>query len=1198
LEVPAEVHRRLVGLARQEGVTAFMVLQAAVAVLLSRLGAGVDVPIGSAVAGRTDEGLADLVGCFVNTLVVRTDLSGDPEFREVLGRVREVGLGALAHQDVPFERLVEVLSPARSLGCHPLFQVALALQNAPDGVVEFPGVGAVVEPVDLGTSKFDLSVLLWERGETGGLDGYVEFALDLFDRSTAEAIAGRLVGVLGQVVADPGRRVGDVDVLLPGEREWLTEAGVGDDGVSATVSELFAAQAVRTPSAVAVSADGESLTYVELDAWASGVARGLVERGVRVGDRVGVALPRSVDLVVALLGVVKAGGVFVPLDTSYPQERIAAILEDADPVVVLDNIGDLSEASPFSVPVSPECGLYVMYTSGSTGRPKGVVATHGGVAGLARDSCWGDIGSGRVLFHAPFAFDASTLELWVPLLNGGTVVVAPPGEVDAGRLRDLASGLDSVHVTAGLFRVLAEEDPECFSGLSHVLTGGDVVPVDAVSAVVAANPRVDVRHLYGPTEVTLCATTFAAEDASLTVLPIGGPREGVRVFVLDELLRPVAPGVVGELYVAGDGLAQGYLGQAVRTAERFVACPFGGRMYRTGDLVRWTADGELIFVGRNDGQVKIRGFRVEPVEVEAVLTDCAGVSQAVVVSREGRLVAYVVSTVDAGAIRDFVSARLPDYLVPSVVVLLDSLPLTENGKVDRGALPDPEFTPSRQGPRNPREEILCGLFADVLGLDTVGVDDSFFELGGDSLLATRLVGRARSALGAVSIRSLFQTPTVAGLAAALNEPDVARPPIEPVTRPAVVPLTAAQRHMLVAGHNIPVAVRLTGELDVEALLAAVADAAARHEALRTVFPEVDGEPRQVVLPPDTVPPVTVCEAADSETALDEIVSARFVLDREVPWRVAVLRRSPDEHVLAIAVHHIAADGWSIGVLARDLCTAYTARLAGRPPDWSPVPVQYADFTLWQRELLDRREDSLFGPQLAHWRQALAGLPEPPRRTDRPGRILSFTVDAVTHRGLLALSRREQSTLFIAAQAAVAATLTRLGFGTDVPIGTAIAGRVDEALHDTVGLFANTLVLRTDVGGDPTFTRLLRRARDAALAAHANQDLPFDELMAELRPARYPPFRVMVSVENLPTPQWQLPGLRATHLLPAPGGRGAAMSELAVHLQERRDGIDGSVWCTPDIFDQPTAERFVSTLLRVLHAAVADPTASIGEKEPT
>jgi hypothetical protein len=444
---------------------------------------------------------------------------------------------------------------------------------------------------------------------------------------------------------------------------------------------------------------------------------------------------------------------------------------------------------------------------------------------------------------------------------------------------------------------------------------------------------------------------------------------------------------------------------------------------------------------------------------------------------------------------------------------------------------------------------------------------------------------------------------VTGLVTALRDPDIRRPPIVPVARPDVVPVAVGQRQMLVAGHNIPLAVRLDGDLDIEALRAAVADVAARHEALRTVFRNTGNEPCQLVLSPDTCPPLTIREVEDVAAELDAVVAAGFRLNREVPWRVTVLRRSPVEHVLVIVVHHIAADGWSIGILARDLSTAYTARRSGRDPGWSPVPVQYADFTLWQRELLDRQDepDTVFGRQLAFWKQALAGLPEAPPRTRRRGRTLPFRVDATTHRDLLALARQERATLFIASQAAVAATLAELGFGPDVPIGTTTAGRTDESLHDTVGLFANTLVLRTDLTGNPTFAELIRRARDATLAAHAHQDLPFDRLLAELQPIRNPPFRVIVGLDNLPEPPWQLPGLRPAHLLPAHEGRGAAMSELAVSLRERHtggepDGIEGIVWYSPDMFDQRTARRFVSTLLRVLHAAAADPNTTIGETE--
>ncbi|MGE7433937.1 amino acid adenylation domain-containing protein, partial [Kitasatospora sp. NPDC001175] len=804
VHMDAELHQALRDLAAAHGASMFMVLQAGLAALLTRLGAGTDIPIGSPIAGRTDQALDELVGFFVNTLVLRTDTSGDPDFAELLGRVRQKALTAYDHQDVPFEYLVEVVNPARSLAHHPLFQVMLALQNAPLGEFTLPGLETGYLPAPTGTARVDLTFSLAEQFRPdGGLDGVVgavEFATDLFDPDTVELLFARWVRLLRAAAADPHRAIGRIDILSGEERHRLL--GEFNDTAAelpeAALPELFALQVRATPDAVAVVTDGTELTYRELDLRANRLARALIRQGVGPETPVAVLLDRSAELVVAILAIIKAGGAYVPLDSRFPSSRIDLILRETGAALVLteDVLTALIQTEPDSsdteVSCNPEQLAYVMYTSGSTGRPKGVGVTHRDVAALALAPCWSGGAHDRVLLHSPIAFDAATYELWAPLLGGGRVVVAPPGRLDVDQLHRTVTEhrVTGLWLTAGLFRLVAEERPTLLAGVHEVWTGGDVVSPAAVARVLAACPDIAVVNGYGPTETT----TFAAHHrvralpAHAATVPIGRPMANMRAYVLDAGLRPVPTGVAGELYLAGAGTARGYLDRPGLTAGRFTADPYGPageRMYRTGDLARWLADGTLEFAGRADDQVKLRGFRIEPGEIEAVLAGLPGIAQAAVVAREDqpgdqRLVAYLVpapeDAPEVGELSERLRRELPEYMVPSAFVTLDVLPLTANGKVDRAALPAPEYgaTSTGRGPRTPQEQLLCALFAEILGREQVHIDDSFFDLGGHSLLAARLVSRVRETLGVqVGLRTLFEAPTVAGLTnrLAMNDPE-------------------------------------------------------------------------------------------------------------------------------------------------------------------------------------------------------------------------------------------------------------------------------------------------------------------------------------------------------------------------------------------------------------------------------------------
>ncbi|ROP35964.1 amino acid adenylation domain-containing protein [Saccharothrix texasensis] len=1237
-------------LADATGSTTFMVLHAALAALLTRLGAGTDIPIGSPVAGRTDEALDDAVGFFVNTLVLRADTSGDPAFGELLARVRAADLAAYDHQDVPFERVVEELNPARSLSRHPLFQVTLVVQNNADGEgSSLPGLAVEPVPAWTPTAKFDLVLAFAEHD--GGLTANLEYAVDLFDEDTARSLVTRLERLLAS--ADPATRLSDLDVLVPGERdrvlvEWNDTAAPVD--VWESVPALVARWVRETPDATALGSTAGGLTFAGLDGAANRVANRLLALGVRPGSVVGVCLRRSPAGVAALLGVLRVGAAYLPLDPDYPAERLAHMLADSatpvvvteralrdlvtgPPVVCLEDLRD-SPDTPVDVPVHPRDAAYVIYTSGSTGRPKGVVVDHHGFADLCTSHVreYGITPADRAGHVAAQGFDAAVWEIW-PQLTAGASVHLPDAHVladDDALVTWIAdTGLTTCFLPTPRLELVLDDLANRPTALRALLTGGD-----ALRRRPPAHTPFRLRNLYGPTEFSVVATgADVPPDARADVPPpIGRPVANTRALVLDARLRPAPVGVVGELYLAGAGLARGYHDRPGLTAERFTACPFGEpgeRMYRTGDLVRWNARGELEFAGRADQQVKLRGFRIELGEVESVLAAHPAVAHAAVVVREDRpglktLAGYVVprGALDTGALRAHLATVLPEHMVPTALVVLDALPLTPNGKLDRRALPVPELVTGRRAPRTPREEILCGLFAELLGVPSVGPDDDFFDLGGHSLLATRLVSRVRTALDAeLTVAELFANPTPAGLGTCLDRGPAARPALRPAARPDLVPLSFAQRRLWFVNrldeenpsYAVPVSLRLRGEVDVPALRAALADVVARHEALRTVFPEVGGTPHQQVRHGVTAP-FTLLDRApgDLDAVLRRLVSAPFDLTADLPLRTALIRLADDEHVLLLVLHHIAGDGWSMGPLLRDLADAYTARLDDRAPAWTPLPVQYADYALWQRDLLGDEDDpdGPFAHRIAFWADALAGVPDElalpadrprPATSAQTGGRVPLALDADLHRAVLDLARRTRTTPFMVFQAALATLLTRVGAGVDIPIGTPVAGRTDEALDDLVGFFVNTLVLRTDTSGDPTFTELLARVREVDLAAYDHQDVPFERLVERLNPprslTRHPLCQVLLTLQNTGDAHLALPGLTAE---PVGVTSGTTAFDLSLGLRETRAGdgspagVDGALLYREDLFDAGTARSLAERLVRVLAAATADPDVRLGD----
>ncbi|GAA0960528.1 amino acid adenylation domain-containing protein [Actinocorallia libanotica] len=1242
-ELDEKASRKLTRIARRTGVTVNTLLQAAWGVVVGSLTGRDDVVFGAAVSGRPADlpGVEQMIGLFINTLPIRVRLNPADSLAEVLERLQEEQTDLLAHHHLG---LTEI---QRATGNGVLFDTMTVLENYPFDPATMDGTlgGLRLTGFDsYDATHFPLSFVIIPGDR---LSLRLHYRPDVFTEEQAEGLLGRVRRFLDAVLEDADQPLSALDLLADDERARLDSwAGPAGEPSAPSVVELLQARAARNPDETALVAADATLTYAELNARANRLAHTLTARGVGAEQRVALRLPRGADLVAAIFGVLKTGAAYVPVDPEYPEDRIAYMLSDAAPVLEITpewlaetDLGAAPATDPGTA-IHPDGAAYVIYTSGSTGRPKGVVVPHRGLVnyhdGHTADF-WDPVvakAGRRVRFAhtASFSFDTSWHGL-LAMVHGQQVHI-----VDDVTRRDSEAfvryvadhGIDLVNTTPSHFQALRDLGV-IEAGVSTVLLGGEAVG-EALWEELAALPGLEARNFYGPTEASI---DFFNGPLTAGARPnLGTAFRNSRPYVLDGALRRVPAGVPGELYVAGPVLARGYLGRPDLTADRFVACPFGEpgeRMYRTGDLVRWLPDGTLEYLGRADDQVKIRGFRVELGEVEAVLERHPAVVQAAVVAREDRpgdrrLVGYAVVRAEVAPqeLRAFVAAALPDHMVPAVM-LLPELPLTPNGKLDRRALPAPELgLGGGRGPRTPQEEILAGIFAEILGAGKVGADDSFFDLGGDSLTATRLISKVRSVLGVeLPIRALFESPTVAGLAARLDEAQgSARPALTRAQRPASVPLSYAQQRLWFlnrfegpsATFNMPVPLRLRGELDAEAIRAALADLVARHEPLRTVFPDTSGTPRQLVL--DAAVAVPRLEVVDTTEAalpaeLAALAGRGFDLSVEPPFRVGLLRLAADDHVLVLVLHHIAGDGWSMAPLARDVVLAYDARRRGETPGWSPLPVQYADYTLWQRELFGAEDDpaSLLSRQTDFWKQALAGLPdqiELPADRPRPaqssfrGATLSFELDASLHQGLVELARESGASLFMVMQAAYAALLTRLGGGEDVPIGSPIAGRTDEALDDLVGMFVNMLVLRTDTSGDPSFRELVARVRETDLAAYAHQDLPFERLVEVLNPARHmgrhPLFQVALSFQNNPEARAELDGL-TVEALDLDGG--VAKYDLSLYLEERHAadgspaGIAAGLEYALDLFDPATAAELAGRLRRLLAAVVADPDAPIG-----
>ncbi|MGW2035835.1 amino acid adenylation domain-containing protein [Streptomyces sp. NPDC001811] len=1267
--VPAETADGARRLSQETGASLFMTLLAVFQLVLSRYSGQEDIAVGTPIAGRNRAEIENMIGFFVNTLVMRTDLSGDPTFTELLDRVKDTALGAYDHQDLPFERLVEELAPQRDLSRNPLFQTMFVLQNTPDSRSwELPGLTVRQLDVSAQDSKFDFTFYATEAAD-GALDGTVVYSTDLFDEATMVRLAGHFETLLAAACATPDARLSELEMLTAAERRTILGEWNGADTDAPdtlTVTALIGERAARHPDAPAVTCGSDRLTYRQLDERAQWIADRLREHGAGPGTLVAVCLNRGTDMVCALLGIHKAGAAYVPLDPTYPTDRLAYMVEDSGaPLIVtqaahtgrlpahtrallLDGPwppGPYTAAGPVAQ-AGPDDVAYVIYTSGSTGRPKGVQITHGALRARMRETSreLGLTSEDRVLQFASIAFDSSVGQMFAPLLSGACLVLRDD-TWDPGRL---AEALREHRVT------VAWLTPSAFGALAADLDGpGALGPQLRLvrlggEALQREQVREWFRHCavplvngYGPTEAAQEATT-ARITGPVDRVPIGRPVANTKVFVVDRHGRPVPVGVPGEMWIACPGLARGYLGRPGLTDEKFTVVDVDGtprRVYRTGDHARWLPDGRLEFVGRADNQVKLRGYRVELGEVETALLAHPEVAGATVMLREDvpgaqRLVAYVVpvGSLDVSALRAHLRRDLPDYMVPAAFVPLERIPLTPNGKTDRRALPAPasgrcgldaEYT----APRTDAERTVAEVWSEVLGVDRIGVHDDFFALGGHSLLATQVVSRLRRRLGAdVPVRTLFGAPTPALLAEAVTElagTEVDRIPSAPRDS-GPPPLSFAQQRLWFldqlepgrAEYLLPFAFRIRGPLDIDALNAAFTAVVARHEILRTRFgTDAAGSPVQLV---DPARPVRmrvrdlrgVDDATTREAALTDVLREDGLrpvdLGTGPMLRALLVRLADDECVLAVTVHHIAFDGWSVGVLVRELSARYTEAVSDRTGTSGPVPlrVQYADYAVWQRSWLS---GAPLERQLAYWTERLDGL-EPlelptdharPAERDGRGEVVRFSVPADVAARARAVSAESGASLFMSLLAVFQLLLARYSGQRDIAVGTPIAGRNRAETEDLIGFFVNTLVLRTDLSGDPTFTELLDRVKDTALGAYDHQDLPFERLVEELAPdrdpSRNPLFQTMFALQNAPgADAWNLPGLSAE---PVETPVRNAKFDLSMYLAEAADGtLDGAVVYADDLFTEDTARRMAGHFTNLLAGATARPHSTLSEVE--
>ncbi|GAB3038463.1 hypothetical protein GCM10027285_23040 [Oleiagrimonas citrea] len=1254
---------------KRERVTPFMVMLTAYSIWLCRYANQHEVVIGSPFALRGDQDTQGLIGFFVNTLAFRMEVDGRATFKELLHQARALCLRAYPHAEFPFGEVAGELDAGKELSHSPVFQAMLAVQNARPKVALSPSLRmSYCGELALDKARFDVSMVLDFLQDETVLS--LVYSCDLFDPKTAQQMFDHFLVMLAGALQDPDIAADRLPLMSMSERqEWLSWSMPQNapDIPDECLHRLFEQTALAQPDAVALRHHQCSLTYSDLNERANRLAGFLQSEGVLAGEIIGLCLPRTPDFVVSVLAAWKAGVAYVPLDPEQPETRHGYIVNDANIRHVLTessraaHFADIgacvlcldepdtreriaSAATLSATAFDPHALAYAIYTSGSTGEPKGVLVEHRAVSRLlGSPEAMGYDHETVMLQSINVAFDASVLETWGPLCCGGQLVLHPSQALDLSTLGELIveKGINTLSMPASLLDLWSEQ-LRSNTGLRRIVVGGEALSEATVERLYALDEKVIIINHYGPTENGVLSSYYPIPRSVPAPVPIGLPVPGTQLLVLNDSGQPQPPGVVGELYAAGQGVARGYLGRPELTAEKFPAADpelaISAHWYRTGDLACWKVSASsgtalLHFMGRRDQQVKIRGFRIELGEIESQLRACPNVQDARVLvqkasNRDKQIVAYVMATEDSrGAWRDRLQENLPAYMVPAAFVIVSQWPLTQNGKLDLKALPVPDRNAYTARPfaeaTSTTEFSVLAVWRDLLRLDRISIDDNFFDIGGNSLLATRLQNRLRAELGGnLSLREVFEAPTVRQLAQRLNvspthDDDAAAPPAPHSVLPPIAtygkcdhaPLSHAQQRLWFihrldsqsAQYHIPHRFSIDGKLDIDVLHAALSRLVARHAILRTVFDEMDGEARQIILEPSRFElPVhdlreldTVERKSEAERRLHAEALRPFDLTRDVPFRVQLLCLDTHRHWLVMTLHHIAADAWSMGILQRELASLYKSFARGTPASLPTLALQYTDYAQWQRKWLD---ENALEAQLAFWRERLHDLPLlHALPLDRPRPLIQTYEGAVYEQVLPVdlISRLRQfaqthdATLFMVLNSAFALLLSRYSGESDIVMGTPVANRRDEALVPLVGLFINTLVFRSDLSGNPTFLQLLERTRAFALDAYEHQDLPFELLVERLNPARnasYTPlFQVLFALQNTDAGEMILPGLDVN---PIPFRERFAKFDLALNLQPNGENMLAEWEYNVDLFDAETIDQMASSY-RVLLEAILD-----------